>query len=178
MIGGESWQKAEIPGPIKAFLIDDPKRLAILIKRAKRPLIIVGYKTAKMGRGEFNLVDYILDLAKRIKAHIVVTGSLIKEFDAKGYEHVYLMPAMEVTDRLRDPGWNGFDGGGNYDLAIFLGFPYYYEWVMLNGLKHFAYKHLRTISLDPYYQPNATFSPPNMSFKEWVKYLDSLKNNL
>jgi len=177
MIRGESWQKAEIPGPIKAFLFEDPKKLAVLIKRAKRPLFIVGYKATKISE-EFNVIKYIIELARKIEAHIVVTGSLIREFENKGYSHIYLMPAMEVMDRLKDPNWPGFDGRGNYDLAIFIGFPYYYEWLMLNGLKHFAYRHLRTISLDPYYQPNATFSLPNMKIKEWVKFLDSLKNNV
>ncbi len=177
MIRGESWQKAEVPGPIKAFLIDDPKRLAILIKRAKRPLIIAGYRIAKM-TDKLDLVRYLIDLAERINAHVVVTGSLIKEFEKRGYRYLYLMPAMEVVDRLMDSEWPGFDGKGNYDLVIFIGFPYYYEWLMLNGLKHFAYRHLRTISLDPYYQPNATFSLPNMKIGEWVKFLDSLKDNV
>jgi acetyl-CoA decarbonylase/synthase complex subunit epsilon len=51
-----------------------------------------------------------------------------------------------------------------YDLALFVGFPYYMEWTILSGLKHFA-PNLKTITLDNYYQPHASWSFPNMSRK-------------
>ncbi|RLE44602.1 CO dehydrogenase/acetyl-CoA synthase complex subunit epsilon [Candidatus Woesearchaeota archaeon] len=178
MIYGDSWQKAEIPGPVKGFQIDEPKRLAVIIKRAKRPLIVVGYRVVKMVRDKMDIVSYLLDLAKILGAHIVVTNTLIKNFADKGYEHVYLMPAMELIDRLRDSEWSGVDGKGGYDVVLFIGFPYYYEWLMLNGLKHFAYKRIRTVSLDPYYHPNANFSLPNLSLDKWVVFLKSLKEHL
>ncbi|OYT30144.1 MAG: CO dehydrogenase/acetyl-CoA synthase complex subunit epsilon [Thermofilum sp. ex4484_82] len=178
MMRVDSWQKAEIPGPIKAFPISDSKKLALLIKRAKKTLIVVGYRSLKLAQDKIDMTSYVIDLASKLNAHIAVTNTLIKEFSKKGYENTYLIPAMELADRLRDPEWKGFDGKGNYDMVVFIGFPYYYEWLILNGLKHFAYKHLKTVSLDPYYQPNATFSLPNLSLEKWIEFLKSLKDNL
>ncbi len=178
MIRGEPWQRAEVPGPIKAFLVSEPKKLAILMRASKRPLIVVGNRVSKFEEGGKNLVNYLVELAQLINAHIVVTGRLIRRFREKGYKDIYLMPAMELLDRLSDPSWRGFDDKGKYDLAIFIGFHYYYEWLMLSGLKHFAYKWLKTMTLDPYFQPNATWSPPNMRLNEWYKFLEELVNNL
>jgi acetyl-CoA decarbonylase/synthase complex subunit epsilon len=77
------------------------------------------------------------------------------------------MPAMDIGNRLTDPDWKGLDGNGNYDLAIFVGLPYYMEWTILSGLKHFA-PQLKTMTLDCVYQPNASWSFPNSTIKDWA----------
>lgn len=176
MFRGEPWQRAEVPGPIKAFLVRDPKRLALIMRAFKRPIIIVGSRLPQLDRGD--LVDYLIEITKLTKAHIVVTGKLIREFRKKGCEEAYFMPAIELLDRLSDPNWEGLDGKGRYDLAIFIGFHYYYEWLMLSRLKHFAYKWVKTLSLDPYFQPHANWSFPNMRLEEWYKYLEEFRNTL
>ncbi|MCK4885653.1 CO dehydrogenase/acetyl-CoA synthase complex subunit epsilon, partial [Candidatus Bathyarchaeota archaeon] len=38
----EPWQTAEIAGPKKALVITKPEVAAAMIKRAKRPILIVG----------------------------------------------------------------------------------------------------------------------------------------
>ena len=164
------WQRGEIPGPVRSVAIKDPKSLALMIKRAKRPIIIVGNKFPP----GTNPLEIVVKIAKATNAHIVATGVNFKALREKGYEHVYLMPALEIVDRLRDPSWRGLDGKGQYDFAVFLGFPYYYEWLLLNGLKHVAYKHLKTISLDPYYHPNASYSLPNLTPDKWCSYLGEM----
>ena len=168
------WQRAEIPGPIKAFIIEKPESLAALMKRAKRLVIVVGNKLAYTEELGTEPEEFLVSMAKALKAHLVATGKNFRSLREKGYEHIYLMPAPEIVDRLRDPSWRGLDGGGQYDMAVFAGFPYYYEWVLLNGLKHSAYKHLKTISLDPYYHPNATFALPNLLPKDWCNYLKAV----
>ena len=76
------------------------------------------------------------------------------------------MSAMDIGNRLQDPSWKGLDGKGSYDIALFLGLPYYMEFVILSCLKHFSNK-LKTISLNRYYNPHATWSFPNLKVEDW-----------
>jgi acetyl-CoA decarbonylase/synthase complex subunit epsilon len=87
------------------------------------------------------------------------------------------MPLMNLGDRLRDPNWKGFDGEGQYDLVVFAGLPYYLEWLVLNGLKHFA-AGLTTISFDASYQPNASWSLGTMREEEWKEVIDRIASIL
>ena len=173
----EPWQKAEIPGPLKAIPIRNVETLVSTLKKFKRPIIIVGHRLDKIAEG-INTIDYIVEIAKTLDAPIVVTNTLVKKFYEKGYDKVYFMTALEIFERLRDPEWSGLDGKGPYDLAIFIGFQYYYEWLILSGLKHFAYKHLKTLTLDPQYQPHATWSLPTMPEPMWIKMITSVVESL
>nr|NIO37593.1 CO dehydrogenase/acetyl-CoA synthase complex subunit epsilon [Candidatus Bathyarchaeota archaeon] len=71
----------------------------------------------------------------------------------------------------------GLDGKGPYDLALFMGFPYYMEFVILSALKHFS-TNLKTISLDRFYNPHATWSFPNLSVEDWSKSFEIILNKL
>ena len=51
------------------------------------------------------------------------------------------------------------------------------EWTILSGLKNFA-PNLKTMTLDNTYQPNATWSFPNISVKDWLENLRDIIVNL
>jgi acetyl-CoA decarbonylase/synthase complex subunit epsilon len=87
------------------------------------------------------------------------------------------MSVMDIGNRLQDPSWKGLDGKGPYDLSLFMGLPYYMEFVVLAGLKHFS-TNLKTISLDRYYNPHATWSFPNISVKNWNESLEVMVKKL
>jgi len=169
-------QIAEIPGPIKAVVIKEPRTVAAMIKKAKRPLIIIGDLITKYDVEGFDSLNIVTEIAKAVDAHINVTGPLIRKFRKMGYDKVYLMSTPEIVDRLRDESWKGHDGKGKYDLVIFMGFRYYYAWLMLNGLKHYAFKWLKTLSLDSYYQPNATFTLSTMDINKWREFIKEILN--
>jgi len=172
----EPWQKAEIPGPEKALVITRPEVVTAMIKRAKRPLLILGYESAKLDLGEEKLIDYAIKLAESVNIPMVATGHTVSELTKRGFQHAAFMPAVDIANRLRDPDWKGLDGLGQYDLVLVTGLRYYLAWVMLSGLKHFAYK-VKTISLDRFYQPHASWSFPNLPVDEWHSYLiDILKS--
>ena len=86
------------------------------------------------------------------------------------------MPIVDIANRLKDPDWMGLDGKGRYDLALFIGFPYYLMWLILSGLKHFS--DLNTVSIDKYYQPHAAWSFPNLSVKAWNENLKLILSEL
>jgi acetyl-CoA decarbonylase/synthase complex subunit epsilon len=173
----ESWQTAEIPGPKKASLIIKPDIADAMIRRAKRPLIIVGHGVLEYEVEGRKLIDYIIELAKKARIPVVVTASTNKEFTARGFAPSAMMPAVDIANRLTDHGWKGLDGKDNYDLAIFVGLPYYMEWTILSGLKHFA-PTLKTMTLDCVYQPNASWSFPNSTIKDWSVNLKGIVENL
>ena len=173
----ESWQTAEIPGPKKASLIIKPHIADAIIHRAKHPIMIVGHGIVEYDVEGLKLIDYLIELATKAHIPVVVTASTNREFLGRGYTPAALMPAVDIGNRLTDPKWKGFDGKDSYDLAIFVGLPYYMEWTILSGLKHFA-PNLKTMTLDCVYHPNASWSFPNSTIKDWVVNLKGIVDGL
>lgn len=169
----EPWQTAEIPGPRRALIITNPQIVSALIKRSKNPILIVGHRAAEIKLSNGTLIDYVIRLAKAAGLQVVSAPSIISEFIRRGFTRVSSMPLVDVANRLIDPNWMGFDGKGSYDLALFIGFKYYVSWLILSGLKHFSHN-LKTVSLDMYYQPHASWSFPNISHEEWEKNLETI----
>jgi len=173
----EPWQTAEIPGPKQAFVIAKPDVVSAMIRRTKRPILIVGHEAAEFQLTNGKLIDYMIRLAKNAKIPVVATAHMQSEFLKRGFRVDGWMPVIDIANRLVDPEWEGLDGKGQYDLALFIGNPYYIEWLILSGLKHFSTK-LKTISLGMHYQPHASWSFPNLSVEEWEKNLEVIINEL
>jgi acetyl-CoA decarbonylase/synthase complex subunit epsilon len=95
---------------------------------------------------------------------------MVAEFLKRGYEPADFMSAMDIGNRLVDPTWQGVDGKGHPDLAMFVGLPYYMEALILSGLKHFA-PDLRTMTLDNLFHVHASWSFPNAPAKTWAENL-------
>jgi acetyl-CoA decarbonylase/synthase complex subunit epsilon len=169
----EPWQIAELPGPKKAMVIARPDVADAMIKRSKRPVLIVGHLAAETPLGDRMLIDYLIDLGKAKGVPIIATGHTNFALVKRGYTEATIMTAVDAGKRLTDPGWIGLDGKGPHDLALFAGLPYYMEWAILSGLKHFA-PQLRTVTLDNMYQPHASFSFANIPAGEWQKNLDAI----
>lgn len=177
MATAEPWQKAEIAGPTKALVIIKPEVIVAMVKRAKRPLLIVGHEAAETEIKGNKLIDYAIRIAQAGKIPTVATGHIIGEFVKRGFQGATSMPAVDIANRLVDPEWKGLDGNGQYDLAILVGITYYMEWVLFSGLKHFG-QNLKTISLDRYYHPNASWSFPNLSVEDWAQNLETIVGKL
>jgi acetyl-CoA decarbonylase/synthase complex subunit epsilon len=168
MVAAEPWQVAEVPGPRKAMIITKPEVVVAMIKQAKRPILIVGHRAAETTMKNKRLIDYLIKLAEKTNIPIVATAHIAGQFLKRGHEPAASMPALDISNRLADPEWMGLDGNGSYDLALFVGLPYYMEWTILSGLKNFA-PSLKTLTLDNNYQPNASWSFPNTDPKNWAE---------
>ena len=173
----ESWQRAEIPGPKKALVISKPEVVSAMVKRADRVLLVVGSEAPNVETKDGDLVDSAIRLGRSGRVQVAVTGHLIGEYIKRDFKEAFSIPLFNLGDRLRDPEWKGLDGEGPYGLVLFFGFSYYYEWLLLSGLKSFA-PHLRTISLGRFYQPNASWSFPNTLPEEWKEDLDKIIEDL
>ena len=176
-VKAEPWQKAEIAGPKKALLILKPEVVVAMVKRAKRPILVVGHLAAEDYSDDVKMIDYAIRMSKTAEIPVVATAHMTTEFINRGFQPAGWMSAMDIGNRLQDPGWKGLDGRGPYDLALFMGLPYCMEFVILAGLKHFS-TNLKTISLDRFYNPHATWSFPNLSVKDWNESFEIMLSKL
>jgi acetyl-CoA decarbonylase/synthase complex subunit epsilon len=166
------WQRAEVPGTKKGIPLIKAEVLLGILKKSKRTVLVVGHKAVEMDIDGRKLIDYLIDFSNAGRIPVIATAHTIKEFLDRKFNFVESMPAMDIANRLLDPDWKGLDGKGAYDLAIFAGLPYHMGWLILSGLKH--YPKLKTISIDGFFQPNASWSTPNISSIELKNFLDTL----
>jgi len=166
----EPWQCAEIATTKKANPIQKPEIAVAMIKRASRPLLIVGSNVTERWMEGKQAIEYIIDLAKASKVPVVATAHMVGEFIKRGYQPAAFMNAMEISQRVVDPTWMGLDGKGHPDLVIYVGMPYYMEALILSGIKHFA-PELKTMTLDNMYHVHASWSFPNASLEDWASNL-------
>ncbi len=166
----EPWQCAEIAATKKATPITKPEIAVAMIKKAKRPLLIVGSNATERYMEGKQLIEYMIDFANASKVPVVATAHMVGEFLKRGYQPASFMSAMDIGQRIVDPTWQGLDGKGHPDLVLMVGLPYYVESLMLSGFKHFA-PDLKTITLDNLFHPHASWSFPNATLEEWAANL-------
>lgn len=166
----EPWQCAEVAATKKANPITKPEVAVALIKRAARPILVVGSNATERCIEERLLIDFLIDFARASKVPVVATAHMVGEFLKRGYEPAGYMSAMDIGNRLVDANWQGLDGKGHPDLAIFVALPYYMEGLILSGLKHFA-PNLKTMTIDNLHHPHASWSYPNGSLDDWANNL-------
>jgi acetyl-CoA decarbonylase/synthase complex subunit epsilon len=170
MMSCEPWQCAEIAATKKANPINKPEVAVALIKRAARPILVVGSNATEHSLEGKLLIDYIIDFARASNVQVVATAHMVAEFLKRGYEPADFMSAMDIGNRLVDPTWQGINCEGHPDLAMFVALPYYMESLILSGLKHFA-PNLKTMTLDNLFHPHASWSFPNAPAKTWTENL-------
>ncbi|MDO8870982.1 MAG: CO dehydrogenase/acetyl-CoA synthase complex subunit epsilon [Methanobacteriaceae archaeon] len=163
------WQPTVIAGPKQALLVT-PETAKMMLKKAKRPLFVVGPLLKE---------DPILSLTKDIAEHwelpIVTTGDAYKTFKDLGVDSTHY-GIVEIVNLLKDPDWKGIKGEGQHDLVMFIGCIYYIASQGLSTLKHFA-PHLKTLTICKFFHSNADASFPNMNDDEWLKYLEKMKSD-
>jgi len=170
----EYWLKGDIPpGPIKATVIPDVKKLASIIKQHKKPLIMIGPEIHRLSElVDGDVLGNLINISNSIKAEMIVSDSKsVRTLDSRGFKNYVIAFPLEVVQKLSS-------NNSNNDLAIFIGFHYYYGWLLLNYLKHYAYKNLNTMSIDPYPQPNARWTFPLLPLSIWYKNLCQLEEEL
>src|SRR4030066_1594769 len=166
----EPWQCAEISATKKANPTQKPEVAVALIKKAQRPILVVGSNATERWMEGKQLIDYLIDLAKASKVSVVATAHMGGDFLKRGYEPAGFMSAMDIGNRLVDPECEGIDGKGHPDLALFVALPFYMGGLILSGLMHFA-PELKTITLDNMYHPHASWSFPNGTLEDWANNL-------
>ena len=172
------YQKANIPGPEMGTSVSDPTVMANLLKSPKKKLIIIGAESLNWELDGKKLADYFIEIANKLDCHVVSTGHAYSYLKGKITDNkLFDMSLINITNRLSDKDWSGFDGEGQYSMAIFGGHLVFYVSQTLSRLKNFT-NWLRTIDLDKYSHPNARFSLPNLSEADWKTFLENLIEKL
>jgi len=177
MANPDPWMIAEVAGPRQASVITKAEVADAIIRRARRPLLIIGSLATEIEVDDRMLVDYLVLLAKKGGIPVVATASVGRDLLERNFIPTQQMAAVEIAQRLADPSWKGVDEKGPHDLAVFAGLPYYLAQTILSGLKHFA-PSLKTMTLDNVYHPQASWSLSNLSLRDWVTTLRSIIENL
>ncbi|MEM0261907.1 MAG: carbon monoxide dehydrogenase beta subunit family protein [Desulfurococcaceae archaeon] len=168
----EYWSRGDIPpGPVKATLITDVNKAIDVLKK------YIGSTTILLGSNLHNLeetlgssiVDLFVELANLIKSNIVVSDSrIVRKLDEKKFSNYRIIFPLDFVRMIHS-------GVIEPKLIILAGFRYYYGWLLLNNLKHYK-PSLATMSLDPYAQPNATWTLPSLPLSIWHKNILQLLN--
>jgi acetyl-CoA decarbonylase/synthase complex subunit epsilon len=152
----------------------DPQPLAQIIKRAARPLLVIGAQALEQSIGGRSFIEYLVEIAQAGKIPICATAHTKKRLLELGITPESSYDLLEIINSLKDPLWKGVKGEGCHDLVIFGGVRTDLGNQGLSTLKHFA-PHLKTMTLCKYYYPNAAFSLPNFrKDEEWKAFLEAL----
>jgi acetyl-CoA decarbonylase/synthase complex subunit epsilon len=167
-----------LTGTKSGIAVDNAQDYANLIRRAKRPLLVVGpLLLASLPDGKL-LLEYALDIAKAAGIPICATAQTRGKIVELGVQPDCVYDAVEIVNALKDPDWKGVKKEGNHDLVIFFGIRADLGNQGLSTLKHFA-PHLKTMTLCKHYFPHANYSLPNFKKDtDWQEFLESLIANL
>lgn len=160
------WQPTVIAGPKQALLVT-PETAEMMLKKAKRPLMIMGPLVK-----DSPVLPLAVQIAEKWNIPLVSTGDMFKTLNGADIESKPY-GVVEIVNLLKDPDWEGINGEGQHDLVLFIGVIYYIGSQGLSTLKHFA-PHLKTLTLCKFFHSNADASFPNMKDEEWIKYLEKL----
>lgn len=156
-----------------ARLIEDPVEYADWVKRAKRPLLVLGANAVKWTLGGKLLVEWGIAIARARNIPIVATAHTKKKLMELGCPPASSYDAIEIVNSLKDPAWPGVKKEGNHDVVLFLGFRTDLGTAALSTLKHFA-PHLKTMTLCKYFYPHASYSLGNLRDDKWQEFLEKL----
>ncbi|TFF98818.1 MAG: CO dehydrogenase/acetyl-CoA synthase complex subunit epsilon [Promethearchaeota archaeon] len=172
------YQKANIPGPEMGTTVSKPEVMANIISAPKKKIMVIGAEALEWELDGKKVIDYFIEIAKKLDCPVVATGHTYKYLKEHMDEGKLIdQTLINVTDRLSDKDWGGFDGEGQYEMAIFGGHLVYYSSQTLSRLKNFT-NWVRTVELDKYAHPNARFSLPNLPDGEWKEFLETVIENL
>lgn len=167
-----------LTGTKSGRIIEDAEEYAHLIKRAKRPLLVIGARTLSMSLDDRLIIEYAVDIANTIGIPLCATAHTKKKLLELGVEPASSYDITEILNSLKDPEWQGVKKEGNHDLVLFLGIRTDFATQALSLLKNFA-PHLKTMTLCKYYYPHASYSLPNFKKdSQWKEFLNSLITNL
>jgi len=152
----------------------DVSRFVNFIRKAERPLLVIGAQTTKSNGLGRPLGDYAIEMAQAAHLPICATAHSQKFLVEKGIFPASNYDLVEILNFLKKENWKGVEGKGNHALVIFLGFRSDLLEQGLSTLMHFA-PYLKTMTLDNYVHPHANYSLPNfVKVEKWKQFLDQL----
>jgi len=171
------YRVAVLTGFKKARMMEDAAEHAHLIKRAVRPLFVVGPRVLNRSLDNKPLIEYIIDIVKTVNIPVCATAHTNRKLVELGMTPESSYDIVEIVNSLKDRDWKGVRKEGNHDLVVFLGVRCDLAEQGLSTLKHFA-PHLKTMTLCQNFHPNADYSFPNLKDDTWTGFLRNLIGKL
>jgi len=162
-----------LTGSKTARTMEDAAECAHLIKRADRPLLVVGSRALTMSLEGRPVIEFAAEIARAGNIPVCATAHTRKKLVELGMEPASSYDLIEIINHLKDPQWRGVKKEGNHDLVVFIGIRTDLAEQGLSTLKHYG-RHLKTLTLCKYYYPHASYSLPNLKDAKWKEFLDSL----
>jgi CO dehydrogenase/acetyl-CoA synthase complex epsilon subunit len=160
-----AWRPTARTGPKQGVAVNT-NTVKRIIEEANNPIIVAGPKV----RHDQGLFDAVVEISKKFGLPIFATGGSIKAFSEKSVsaEQISL---LHLTNLLLDPEW--MNDKGNVDVAVFIGTEYAIANNIFSTLKNWG--DVKTVSVSPYFQPNAAVSFANLNAEVFNEYLEELK---
>jgi acetyl-CoA decarbonylase/synthase complex subunit epsilon len=156
----------------------DAAPLIKIIKKAARPLLVIGPQALELEIDGKPFIEYLVEIARAGKIPICATAHTKKKLLELGVTPESTYDLIEIINALKNSEWRGVKGEGCHDLVLFGGVRTDLGNQGLSTLKHFA-PHLKTMTLCKYYYPHASFSLPNFrKHEEWKALLEELIKGL
>jgi len=158
-----------------ARLIENPAEIARLIKKAQRPLFVIGRRILEWELDGKLVAEYAVEIAKEGNLPVCATAHTKKKLMELGITPDSTYDIIEIINHLKNKDWGGVKKEGNHDLVVFIAVRADLANQGLSTLKHFA-PHLKTMTLSPFYYPNASYSMPNLkdNKKKWKGYYEDI----
>lgn len=166
-----------LTGSKDARVVEDPEVCAEIIKKAKRPLLVIGPRAIEHHIGDKLHLEYCLELARAANLPICATAHVKKKVLELGMVPNSTYDIIEIIHHLQYQDWKGVKGEGNHDLVIFSGVRCDLAEQGLSTLKHFA-PHLKTMALCRHSHPNADYALPILNHEKWRSYWSALLMSL
>jgi CO dehydrogenase/acetyl-CoA synthase complex epsilon subunit len=159
------WRPTARTGP-KQGVAANARTVKRIIEEAENPIIIAGPKVGH----DNTLYNLVVELSKKKEIPIIATGGSIRIFKENkvNAEHMGLLHAVNL---LLDGDWTVNDK--KVDVALFVGTDYAIANNVFSTLKNWG--SVKTVSISPYYQPNASVSFGNLNEEVFKEYLEVLK---
>ncbi|MDD1648518.1 MAG: CO dehydrogenase/acetyl-CoA synthase complex subunit epsilon, partial [Methanomicrobiales archaeon] len=100
MARADPWQMAEVAGPKKAAVLNQAEVAMAVIRRAKRPLLLVGHRAAEITLGGRPLIDWVIRLSKGAGLPIIASGKAAAALVGRHHPPAACMPVMDAANRL------------------------------------------------------------------------------
>lgn len=158
------WRPMARTGPKQGVAVN-ARTIKRIIEESENPIVIAG-PSVRHDKGLYSLVEA---LSKK-GLPVIATGGSIRVFKENDIE-AEQMSLLHAVNLLLEEDWKVKDK--KVDTAVFIGTDYAIANNIFSTLKNWG--DVKTVSISPYYQPNASISFGNLNDEVFKEYIEILK---
>ena len=159
------WRPTARTGPSQGVAVN-AGTVKRIIEEAENLILVAGPEV----RSDTGLFNGAVGISKKYGVPIFATGGSIKAFSEAGVDAEQIS-LLHLTNLLIDSEWK--TEKGRVDVAVFIGTEYAVANNIFSTLKNWG--DVKTVSVSPYFQPNAAVSFANLNSEVFQEYLEVLK---